>query len=65
MSYEEILVLDNWKNSKLIEKQLKQELKVDNIYNWKYPKNFKKNERLIFLLKNNNFRQYYKCINAY
>lgn len=53
MSYEEILVIDNWKNSKFIEKQLKQELKVDNIYNWKYPKNFKKNERLIFLLKNN------------
>lgn len=53
MSYEEILVLDNWKNSKFIEKQLKQELKVDNIYNWKYPKIFKKNERLIFLLKNN------------
>lgn len=53
MSYEEILVLDNWKNYKFIEKQLKQQLKVDNIYNWKYPKIFKKNERLIFLLKNN------------
>jgi ribonuclease D len=53
MSYEEILVLDNWKNYKFIEKQLKQQLKVDNIYNWKYPKVFKKNERLIFLLKNN------------
>lgn len=52
MSYEEILVLDNWKNYKFIEKQLKQQLKYDNSYNWNFPKHFKKNERLIFLLKN-------------
>ena len=52
MSYEEILVIDNWKNFKFIEQQLKYQLKKDNIYNWMYPKQFKKNERLIFLLKN-------------
>ena len=43
MAREEILVLDNWKDNKYIEKQLKQQLKIENIYNWNYPKNFKKN----------------------
>lgn len=52
MAREEILVLDNWKDNKYIEKQLKQQLKIENIYNWNYPKNFKTNEKLIFLLEN-------------
>ena len=48
-----ILILKTWKNHKFIEKQLIIQLKKDNYYNWNYPKYFKENERLIFLIKNN------------
>ena len=50
-----ILELYSWTNEyNLLQKQLKNALKNDSDFGWNYPKKLKDNERLIFLLDDDN-----------
>ena len=44
----------SWKNNKILRKKLEKILKQEKEFGWNYPKRISRNQRLIFLLSNNN-----------
>jgi hypothetical protein len=49
-----IYEVHSWKNNKILRKKLDKILKQEKEYGWNYPKRIGKNQRLIFLLSDEN-----------
>lgn len=49
-----IYEVSSWKNNKILRKKLEKILKQETEFGWNYPKRISKNQRLIFLLSDNN-----------
>ena len=48
-----IFIIDSWKKHKLLKKEIKRVLKLENEYNWIYPKKIPPDQKIVFLLENN------------
>ena len=49
-----IYEVESWKGNKILKKKLDKILKQEKEYGWNYPKRIGKNQRLIFLLSDEN-----------
>ncbi len=49
-----IYEVSSWKNNKILRKNLEKILNQETEFGWNYPKRISKNQRLIFLLSDNN-----------
>ena len=48
-----ILILESWLGYEFLKKEIKKILKIDKEYNWIYPKKIPPDQKIVFLLENN------------